>query len=770
MAAESLLADPHARADDGAVIDVPRAAGPKALLRACAKTFHARATAVARLSIDTSNDLFEMDPLVSREEIYGFKSRRKEWVAEFDKVLRELLDRRLAGERRKRRRPDAEQSPDALRVLSDSDTSKQNALGEAVKRLAAAAPRELEALDHRVSTLFDEPASLAADNPFAPPYLLDAIGKTSRAIYPAAHVWRPLMERVVSDFVPSFNQICLQLNRFLAENGVLPEIGAVLRARSSLRPADDEQLMPLFSRLINEVHPSLQAWRTLNTNAANAASYRLAPLKVNPYLGAATKLPNQAPKPRVEPGGFPQIERTASTPELSPLLETLDCWQRTDPMAAHLQDNAPEGGAATAGVNRIPWIHAALADQIADPRVRHTIDVVGFLFDYVLQDESIPQNFRALFDKLQVPVLKAALIDPEFFADETHPARRLMNELASASVGAADDEAYGGPLGRCAKAVVDTIGHEFVLDTQLFDGACHNLKAFGESRRKQATIALQPHIDAALAREAQQADRSQVRTLVRDRLSALDIPVDVRAFASTVWADYLTRTRQTFGSASDAYTAAVQVLDDMLWSIAAKERTGQKARLSRMVPSLVRGLRAGAAEVGISGERMKRFLDALYALHIAAIKPPGAAAREDADAEPRAARCAPPPRDDGIANPDDVVADLAPGTWFTFDKDGAKRQAQLLWISPARATYLFATRSAEVFAFTPEELAWDLSAGHIALVLEPVPLFDRAVSATLDYLADQKTKGGAEPARDDSAASRAGHRLDARAASAPASV
>ena len=43
---------------------------------------------------------------------------------------------------------------------------------------------------------------------------------------------------------------------------------------------------------------------------------------------------------------------------------------------------------------------------------------------------------------------------------------------------------------------------------------------------------------------------------------------------------------------------------------------------------------------------------------------------------------------------------------------------------------------------TPEELAWEMSAGRVTLIVEPVPLFDRAVSVTLDYLAEQKAKNG----------------------------
>ena len=88
------------------------------------------------------------------------------------------------------------------------------------------------------------------DNPFAPAYVMDAIGVTSRAVYPDARVWRPLMERMVSDITPSVNKIYVALNRLLAQHEVLPEINAALRARSTLRPADDADLLPAFKDLL----------------------------------------------------------------------------------------------------------------------------------------------------------------------------------------------------------------------------------------------------------------------------------------------------------------------------------------------------------------------------------------------------------------------------------------------------------------------------------------------------------------------------------------
>ena len=89
-----------------------------------------------------------------------------------------------------------------------------------------------------------------------------------------------------------------------------------------------------------------------------------------------------------------------------------------------------------------------------------------------------------------------------------------------------------------------------------------------------------------------------------------------------------------------------------------------------------------------------------------------------------------------MVNVHDFVSEMAVGTWLAFTKEGKTVNARLTWVSPLRTKYLFTSRSrARAFVYTPEELAYEIGAGEIALVLEPVPLFDRAVSAALDSLA-----------------------------------
>lgn len=707
-----------------------------AIARECFELFHSLSTGLAKLSIETSNDLFEMDKRVTMEEVSEFRSKRSEWVKAFDAGLRDLFEKRLNGTRRKGRRPDALQVFDALRVVSDNDASKQNALERISRRLEEAAKPEFDALEWRVSVLFGESPGRDVDNPFGPAYLLDAIGMTSRSIYVEPRIWKPLMERVVSDLIPALNKTYLQLNRLLAQRRILPEIGAVLRARSDLRPADDGRLLPLIDRLINDIHPNLQAWRTLDLSAAAAATYRLAPLPSNPYQAATVSVPQQLSKSK---GSFPQLNAMMVCGTLSAVMETLDRWQRTDPLDEYLRMNPSIGfDPGTTPVNRIPWIHAAIAPKVAEEGNRSIMDVVGFLFDYLFHDPSIPPSFRKIFEGLQVPFLKAALLDPAMFTDKKNPARRLLDELAAAAICADDDQDYAASYGKYAAKVVSAIKAEFVMDMDVFAYACEMLGKFSDQWQQRTAKTMQPQVDAGLAAETRDAERLRVRVLIRDKLSGINVPFDIRTFVGTVWADYMTKLRLAEGVTSDAYSASVRVMDDMLWSITAKRRSGQKAKLSVMIPPMVRDLRSGAAAVQVSEEKMECFLHVLYNLHMAAINP---AEVKPAPARPAGALSAASSELRQIENLHDFVADLVLGTWLAFNQGGAIVKLRLSWISPWRATYIFANRSGSTLkVFTPEELAWEMSTGRVALIREPVPLFERAMSATLEYLAGQTTR------------------------------
>ena len=749
----------------------------RAILRSCFAQYRVKLIELVKASLEQTNDLFEAHSHIPDGDVEMFRMKRGEWLERFDKMLCDRFERRLEGELRKGRRPDADASLATLRVLSAFDHDRQAALKDATRFLDRFTHREMAALDLRVEVLLGDPGPRDVDNPFAVTYVLDAVGASARAVYPNPRVWRPFMERLLSDLTSEINKLYISLNRFLADRGVLPEIKAALRARSEFRPYDDKELFPTFSKMLREARPDvpanievpetlsepgappalvftqktvspmragapdgteMSAATILAGLAALAAAGARAPAGMGiPAAGTGATAPATAggapadSAPAFDPALFPSLDPLMALGTSTPLFATLAHWQRLD-LPTAIAQAAPRSETGDAGgnvvpLNLIPHIRAAIDGHISNDTDRITMDVIALLFDYIFRDRSIPDALRSLFGRLQVPIVKAALLDRTFFSDKRHSARQLLDNLADAAVGATHDENYRAAFTALAAEVVEDICRDFEIDVGVFRTANARLSAFMESERQKVATATTDDVAAALTAEQSESDRSHVLAFLRDRLAGVDVPFEVRGFVETVWAEHMAQLRHDHGPDSAEWNAAVGTLDDMLWSIVAKDRTAQKARLTKMIPSLIGALRRGAAARNVAPERVRSFLEALYELHMAAIRPKA----EDA-APAAAAPAAPAP----VVSIHDYVNEMAVGTWLSFTKEDKPINARLTWVSPLRTKYLFTSRSrARAFVYTPEELAYELSAGLIQLVVEPVPLFDRAVSAALDTLA-----------------------------------
>jgi hypothetical protein len=66
------------------------------------------------------------------------------------------------------------------------------------------------------------------------------------------------------------------------------------------------------------------------------------------------------------------------------------------------------------------------------------INLIAMVFECILEDRNVPDSLKALIARLQIPMLKVAVLDKSFFSRTSHPARRLLNEIAEAAMGWGD--------------------------------------------------------------------------------------------------------------------------------------------------------------------------------------------------------------------------------------------------------------------------------------------------------------------------------------------
>jgi len=426
--------------------------------------------------------------------------------------------------------------------------------------------------------------------------------------------------------------------------------------------------------------------------------------------------------------------------------------------------------------------HVSSADE-------DTIDLVGMLFEFILQDRNLPAQIQALLGRLQIPYLKVAILDRHMFAQKTHPARRLLDALADAGKSWSEESDKDHRLQDRIRQVVEAILSDFDDDVTVFERELASFGGFMEQYHKRAEIAEQRAAEATRGREKLQDARRTAAREILQRIEERNLPPVVHAVLSRPWANYLVLTLLRQGENSDEWKSALRFADEFVWSALPKTNDLERTRLRALLPQLEKALRHGLATVAYHDNDVKQLMQELSQFYqrlldgekvevktakevIAA----GAAsaiphAHEPAQAAapaPEVAAPTPPatqsPVEEIVLNsgagdepsPEENYAEddeflktareIKVGTWLEFaDAQGNRERAKLSWISPISSKYLFVNRRGlKVCDKTVFALAAELRRGS-TIVLEEVPLFDRALDAIVARLRTAQA-GAAEAA------------------------
>jgi len=384
-----------------------------------------------------------------------------------------------------------------------------------------------------------------------------------------------------------------------------------------------------------------------------------------------------------------------------------------------------------------------------------TIDLVGMLFEYILQDRNLPAQMQAMLGRLQIPFLKVALLDKHLFARRTHPARVLLDSLAQACVGWSEESDRDHRLYDKVKEVVETLLKDFEDDLGIFDRLRVDFETFADTNKRRAELAEQRAGEATRGREKLLEARRQAAREIMLRIENRPMPDMIRNLLSRPWANYLVLVLLRQGDSSDEWRHALRFADELIWSVQPKQNAAERERLTAVLPQLEKTLRHGLATVAFDETDVRRLMQQLNVFYQALLQPVAptavtqAPALELTDPLPESAHeagasvmSAIQEEDPPAPPPESVeerwvtaVRELKVGTWIEFlDEQGAKERAKLSWISPISSKYLFVNRKGlKVADRTLMQLASDLAEARIT-VLEEVPLFDRALDAIVERL------------------------------------
>jgi hypothetical protein len=377
--------------------------------------------------------------------------------------------------------------------------------------------------------------------------------------------------------------------------------------------------------------------------------------------------------------------------------------------------------------------------KAASPLDAMLVDAVAMLFDVVFDAASIPDRLKAQIARLQIPVLKAAMLDRNFFSQSNHPVRRMLDAIATLAVHLPENEAGNARL-EAISQIVSRVLENFEKDIAVFDAAATELEAMGA----QLEDTLEETVDAGLQQDIDQIKRAEraelAPVIVHDFVNRAlkDQPVEevVREFLRRDWAQLLTLDYVNEGEQGAHFNSHVETMRELVWSVQPKADMDARLMLVRILPGLLKRLREGTAEIELPQKLYDRFFATLVILHANAVRPntqpvplPDITPEEideiaaQAEAETTPDTAAPPAAEEPSAPEyeDEFTLRaraLNKGDWVEFHyDDGTFRWARLGWISGIRNTYLFSDQDGmNSFSISLLRLADKLRRGEAVLV------------------------------------------------------
>jgi hypothetical protein len=246
----------------------------------------------------------------------------------------------------------------------------------------------------------------------------------------------------------------------------------------------------------------------------------------------------------------------------------------------------------------------ALKQAAETPVERATIEVVAMLFQSILQEERIPASVRVWFARLQMPVLRVAIGEPDFFATVEHPARRLIDRMGACVMGFdTSARSAGDALEREIKRVVQVV--EAYPDTgrRVFQTVLTEFEKFLEHYFQNENEASRQGVSLAQQVEQRETLAIQYTIELRKMLASVPVHEGVRQFLFQVWADVLAMAAVKSGAHSDETKAMKRAAADLIWSAGAKVTREERAEVIRRLPPLLKLLRDGMASAGLAAAK-----------------------------------------------------------------------------------------------------------------------------------------------------------------------
>jgi hypothetical protein len=348
---------------------------------------------------------------------------------------------------------------------------------------------------------------------------------------------------------------------------------------------------------------------------------------------------------------------------------------------------------------------AQIKEKVGRDKLSHfdedTIDIVGMLFEVMLNDKRLGNTVKALLSHLHTPYLKLAVRDRAFLEHREHPARRLFDQMVEAGTRWVDERDLTQGLYPQLQSVVERIvrakDHPVQLFQELEDKLSKEIKQLSEKQKTREARTLETEKGKARLEEA----RAEASRTTLKLLEVAQAPARYQAFITGPWTDYLTLLYlRNNGSTDTGMWRGAMVLGE---------------RMRAFIDGLATGARPSGGDLKSLRDELGRRLGELipqYQTEVERLFEVFSGDYEPAagQAAPAAAAATAAPEIELTPNGEKLMArlpQLPPGTWVVFHEHGeADHVVKLSWFNSKTQRFLFVDQTgAKALAMPLRELA-----------------------------------------------------------------
>jgi len=337
------------------------------------------------------------------------------------------------------------------------------------------------------------------------------------------------------------------------------------------------------------------------------------------------------------------------------------------------------GGAVTKRIN-----------QIAEK----TIDFIELIFDAIIDDEEISDTIKALLLRLQIPIIKASMVDQEFFIYDDHPARVLLDSIADVGVGITEhsDEMYI-QLDR----IIANILAEYELTIETFQIALDNLNAIVEEQEATARAIEEEEQQQLLRKHA----RATVLKTIRAITTGKTLPETVHPLVLKRWPTLMFNHYLKQGKENDEWVNLSLTLRHIVESV---QPINSPEQLARLIAEKEELLEQTENYLNISSKSKKDVQNILttYKETLQAHIDDANFNKEEVSIAEEAISNAEPveelPIEEETIEKQDIPANVMPGMWFQvyMGEDKTARRCKLSVIIVEDANLMFVNHKGEL--------------------------------------------------------------------------